>query len=195
MYVTPTYRARPTRRKMAWDLMWQKQADPSSPHSITWKSCGSRQESSPAPDSLIPGLTQIYADWWWGNKELIVKRNKLVSPERLGMIQEATCRGTEVNKKGRQILHARGCQCWYKGKRKIFWSYVKSREKEASGVAPLLKTDCKIIFQPRLRFLMNSFIPSTHNIPGKGPSPFVSLHEISINSNDVEKLLTDLKPL
>ena len=34
----------------------------------------------------------------------------------------------------------------------------------------------------------------TDNIPDKGPSTFTLMHEISINSNGVKKLLKDLKP-
>ena len=88
-----------------------------------------------------------------------------------------------------------------KEKPKRFWSYIKSRRQEASGVAPLINKDGFLQSNtPAKAEILNDQFQSvytqedTDNIPDKGPSPFTSMHEISINSNGVKKLLKDLKP-
>ena len=85
--------------------------------------------------------------------------------------------------------------------KKRLWYYIKSRRQEASGVAPLINKKSFLQSNPSAKAeILNEHFQSvytqedTDNIPDKGPSPFTSMLEISINSNGVKKLLKDLKP-
>ena len=88
----------------------------------------------------------------------------------------------------------------FKTKNKKFWSYVKSKSQDSSGVAPLKNKDgflhsssnhkAEILNQQFRSAFTNEDLS---NIPSKGDSPFPSMDEILISSNGVKKLLKNLK--
>ena len=82
---------------------------------------------------------------------------------------------------------------------KRFWSYVKHRKQDASGIAPLKKSDGLLYSDaPTQADILNKQFHSvytredTGNIPSKGPSPHKSMNKISISTNGVKKLLRGL---
>ena len=84
---------------------------------------------------------------------------------------------------------------------KKFWSYIKGKKQESSGVSPLRNVDGVIHSEANVKanILNRQFVSvftkeDTANIPDKGPSPYASMEGITVTPNGVEKLLRDLKP-
>ena len=85
---------------------------------------------------------------------------------------------------------------------KKFWSYIKSRKNDNTGVAPLkdehgvLHTDSNSKADILNRQFSSVFNKNENidTIPDKGPSPHPNINQITINSEGVWKLLTNLKP-
>ena len=82
---------------------------------------------------------------------------------------------------------------------KKFWSFVKSKKQEASGVAPLRNLDGLVHSDPETKanILNNQFMSvftreDTNTIPDKGPSPYSAMPHIVVGQNGVEKLLKNL---
>ncbi|KAK3104735.1 hypothetical protein FSP39_008956 [Pinctada imbricata] len=84
---------------------------------------------------------------------------------------------------------------------KKFWSFIKGKKQEASGVAPLRNTDGLINSDPQSKAnILNIQFQSvftredTSSAPDKGPSPFPSLDRIRITPKGIQKLLGNLQP-
>ena len=84
---------------------------------------------------------------------------------------------------------------------KKFWSYIKGKKQESSGVSPLRNVDGVIHSEANVKanILNRQFVSvftkeDTANIPDKGASPYASMEGITVTPNGVEKLLRDLKP-
>ena len=84
---------------------------------------------------------------------------------------------------------------------KRFWSFIKSKRQEASGVLALMKEDGYLQSDSSVKAkILNKQFQSvytrddTDSIPEKGPSPYQPMQDISINPDGVKKLLKDLKP-
>ena len=84
---------------------------------------------------------------------------------------------------------------------KKFWSYIKGKKQESSGVSPLRNSDGVIHSEADVKanILNKQFVSvftkeDTANIPDKGPSPYSSMMNITIRSKGVEKLLSNLQP-
>ena len=89
---------------------------------------------------------------------------------------------------------------------KKFWSYIKGKKQESSGVSPLRNVDGVIHSEANVKanILNRQFVSvftkeDKANIPDKGPSPYASspyasMEGITVTPNGVEKLLRDLKP-
>ena len=84
---------------------------------------------------------------------------------------------------------------------KRFWSFIKSKRQEASGVSALMNEDGYLQNDSSVKaeILTKQFQSvytreDTDSIPEKGPSPYQPMQDISINPNGVKKLLKDLKP-
>ena len=84
---------------------------------------------------------------------------------------------------------------------KKFWSYIKGKKQESSGVSPLRNVDGVIHSEANVKanILNRQFVSvftkeDTANIPDKGPSPYASMEGITVTPNGVEKLLRNLKP-
>ena len=84
---------------------------------------------------------------------------------------------------------------------KCFWSFIKSKRQEASGVSALMNEDGYLQSDSSVKAeILNKQFQSvytredTDSIPEKGPSPNQPMQDISINPNGVKKLLKDLKP-
>ena len=82
---------------------------------------------------------------------------------------------------------------------KRFWSYVKHRKQDSTGVAPLKKSDGLLYSDaPTQADILNSQFHSvdtkedTGNIPSKGPSPYSSMTNITVSNKGVRKLLQGL---
>ena len=84
---------------------------------------------------------------------------------------------------------------------KKFWSFVKSRKQESSGVAPLRNNNGLIYSDPQTKAnILNHQFQSvfteenTNSMPEKGPSPYPTMPKINIRSRGVDKLLKNLNP-
>ena len=84
---------------------------------------------------------------------------------------------------------------------KKFWSFVKGKKQEASGVSPLRNHDGIIHSDPTTKAnILNHQFESVFtkedlsNIPSKGRSPFDDMPFIQVTSPGVEKLLHNLCP-
>ena len=84
---------------------------------------------------------------------------------------------------------------------KRFWSFVNSKRQESTGVAPLTNKDGYLQSDSTKKAeILNEQFQSiyteedTDNIPDKGPSPFASMNNITINLNGVKMLLKELRP-
>ena len=84
---------------------------------------------------------------------------------------------------------------------KRFWSFIKSKRQESTGVAPLINKEGYLHSDSTKKAeILNQQFQSvytkedTDNIPDKGPSPFSSMDNIISNPNGVKKLLKDLRP-
>ena len=78
---------------------------------------------------------------------------------------------------------------------------MKSKRQEASGMSELVNKDGFLQSNTTAKAeILNQQFHSvytqehTGTIPDKGPSPHLSMHEITVNPNSVKKLLKDLKP-
>ena len=87
-----------------------------------------------------------------------------------------------------------------KDKPKMFWSYIKSRRQESTGVAPLKNKDGFIHrnSSSKVEILNDQFVSAytredKTNMPSKGPSPHPTMEKINVQSKGVHKLLSDLK--
>ena len=87
-----------------------------------------------------------------------------------------------------------------KDKPKMFWSYIKSRRQESTGVAPLKNKDGFIHSDSssKVEILNDQFVTAytredKTNMPSKGPSPHPTMEKINVQSKGVHKLLSDLK--
>ncbi|CAG2240211.1 unnamed protein product [Mytilus edulis] len=89
----------------------------------------------------------------------------------------------------------------YKDNSKKFWSYIKSKGQEWTGVAPLknklgfLQSDNK----SKAEILNDQFQSvftkeNLNNFPNKGKSPYSTMDDIKISTKGVHKLLKNLKP-
>ena len=81
-------------------------------------------------------------------------------------------------------------------KPKVFWSYIKSRRQEFTGVAPLKNKDgfMHSDSSSKVEILNNQFVSEytredMTNLPSKGPSPHPSMEKINVQSKGVHKLL------
>ena len=84
---------------------------------------------------------------------------------------------------------------------KRFWSYIKGKKQESSGVSPLRNADGIIHSEADVKanILNKQFVfvftkEDTANIPDKGPSPYSSMNNITVRTKGVEKLLSNLQP-
>ena len=84
---------------------------------------------------------------------------------------------------------------------KRFWSYIKGKKQESSGVSPLRNADGIIHSEADVKanILNKQFVSvftkeDTANIPDKGPSPYSSMNNITVRTKGVEKLLSNLQP-
>ena len=84
---------------------------------------------------------------------------------------------------------------------KKFWSFVKGKKQEASGVSPLRNHEGIIHSDPATKAdILNHQFESVFtkedlsNIPSKGCSPFDDMPSITVTSPGVEKLLHNLSP-
>ena len=84
---------------------------------------------------------------------------------------------------------------------KWFWSFVKSKRQESTGVAPLINKDRYFQSYPtkKAEILSQQFQSvytkeDPNNIPDKRPSPYSSMADITVNPNGVKKLLKELRP-
>ena len=82
---------------------------------------------------------------------------------------------------------------------KRFWSYVKHRKQDSSGIAPLKKADGLLYSDaPTQADILNQQFHSvytredTGNIPSKGLSPHTFMAKITVSTNGVKKLLRGL---
>ena len=89
----------------------------------------------------------------------------------------------------------------FKENPKRFWSFIKSKRQEASGVSELVNKEGFLQSNTTAKAeILNEQFHSvytqedTGTIPDKGPSPHPSMHDITVNPNGVRKLLKDLKP-
>ena len=85
-------------------------------------------------------------------------------------------------------------------KPKAFWSYIKSKKQESSGVAPLKNKDGFIHSDSssKVEILNEQFVSAytredSSKIPTKGPSSHPSMEPIEVQSKGVHKLLLNLK--
>ena len=85
-------------------------------------------------------------------------------------------------------------------KPKAFWSYIKSKKQEFSGVAPLKNKDGFIHSDSssKVEILNEQFVSAytredSSKIPIKGPSSHPSMEPIEVQSKVVHKLLLNLK--
>ena len=83
---------------------------------------------------------------------------------------------------------------------KKFWSYIKSRKQEMSGVPPLknkegyLKSDSKAkaeILNDQFKSVFTK--EDMNNKPNKGQSPYTPMQNIKVTAKGIEKLLCNLK--
>lgn len=84
---------------------------------------------------------------------------------------------------------------------KRFWSYIKSKRQESTGVSPLINKDSYLQSDSKQKAdILNSQFQSvytqenTDSIPDKGPSPHPTMTGLKIQPAGVTKLLRDLKP-
>ena len=84
---------------------------------------------------------------------------------------------------------------------KRFWSFIKSKRQEGTGVSELVNKDGFLQSNTTAKAeILNEQFHSvytqedTGTIPNKGPSPHPSMHDITVNLNGVKKLLKNLKP-
>ncbi|KAK3094514.1 hypothetical protein FSP39_002723, partial [Pinctada imbricata] len=84
---------------------------------------------------------------------------------------------------------------------KKFWSYVKGKKQESTGVAPLRSADGLIHSDSETKAnILNSQFKSVYTredlttLPDKGPSPYSEMPPITITLNGVIKLLQNLQP-
>ena len=82
---------------------------------------------------------------------------------------------------------------------KQFWSFIKSKRQDSTGVAPLINKEgylhsdsTKKAEIPKQQLQSVYTKEDTDNIPDKGPSPFSSIDNIIINPNGVKELFKDL---
>ena len=85
-------------------------------------------------------------------------------------------------------------------KPKAFWSFIKSRKQESSGVAPFKNKDGFIYSESssKMEILTVQFVSAyaredSSKIPTKGPSSQPSMEPIEVQSKGVHKLLLNLK--
>lgn len=85
-------------------------------------------------------------------------------------------------------------------KSKKFWSYVKSKRQDSTGVSPLknaegfLQSDSVTKAEILNQQFQSAFTAEdTSNIPSKGDSPFPDMEAIQVNTEGVRKLLLNLK--
>ena len=86
-----------------------------------------------------------------------------------------------------------------KEKPKRFWSYIKAKKQESTGVAPLKNIDGFIhsSSQSKAEILNAQFqsvftVEDLSSMPDKGPSPYASMEDIKFNTKGVHKQLTQL---
>jgi hypothetical protein len=84
---------------------------------------------------------------------------------------------------------------------KKFWSFLKGKKQEASGVAPLRNTDGLIHSDSGTKAnILNTQFKSVftqedlRSMPDKGPSPYNDMEPITITTPGVQKLLQNLQP-
>ena len=82
-----------------------------------------------------------------------------------------------------------------------FWSYVRSRKQDSSGIAALKNKDGFLHSEPPAKAtILNEQFQSVFtkednsNMPDKGPSPFQTMPPIKVSNNGVLKLLRGLNP-
>ena len=113
--------------------------------------------------------------------------------------QETQWEVRQANKK-----HMEEVSTNYKDNSKKFWSYIKSKGQELTGVAPLKNKlgFCKATIKAKLRYsIINSsqyiYIftkENLNNFPNKGKSPYSTMDDFKINTKVVHTLLKNLKP-
>ena len=84
---------------------------------------------------------------------------------------------------------------------KRFWSFIKSKQQEASGISALLNNDRYLQSDTSVKAeILNKQFQSvytneyTGTLTDKGPSPHSPTQNTVINPSGVRKLLKDLKP-
>ena len=85
---------------------------------------------------------------------------------------------------------------------KKFWSFIKSKRNDNSGVSPLKDPSSGITYSDsgKKADILNNKFSSVFNkdessaIPDKGPSPHPSMNNIHVNEGGIRKLLSGLKP-
>ena len=84
---------------------------------------------------------------------------------------------------------------------KKFWSFLKGKKQESSGVAPLRSTDGLIHSDSGTKAnILNAQFKSVFtkedlsSMPDKGPSPYDTMAPITITTPGVQKLLQNLQP-
>ena len=84
---------------------------------------------------------------------------------------------------------------------KKFWSFLKDKKQESSGVAPLRSTDGLIHSDSGTKAnILNAQFKSVFtkedlsSMPDKGPSPYDAMDSITITAPGVEKLLQNIQP-
>ena len=83
---------------------------------------------------------------------------------------------------------------------KGFWSFIKSRKKDHSGVDPLKKDDLTFSDSVNKANIMDDQVCSVFtkedisDLPDLGPSSTLSVPPIKVNIKGVLKLLNDIKP-
>ena len=88
----------------------------------------------------------------------------------------------------------------FKANPKKFWSHVKSKRCEATGVSPLKQNGITHINpKAKANILNNQFasvftIDGTSDLPDLGPSPYPSMEDITITNQGIVKLLKNLNP-
>ncbi len=86
---------------------------------------------------------------------------------------------------------------------KRFWSYIKGKKQEASGVAPLKGADGTLtndavtkaeILNNQFQYVYTKENLNPDEMPDKGPSPYSGMPDITITEKGVRKLLSNIIP-
>lgn len=173
-----------------WDSFKNKLSDSITRH-VPVRLCGSKR-----------GLPWVDA----GLKRLLRKRDKLLAQSKKGHSQNAS----HLKNLKRKIQRETRTKYWEYirgivtpeegGGNKRFWSYIKSLRQDSCGVAPL-KYGGKLHTEPEAKanILNKQFKTSFTKEPeGELPTPagpaYLSMSDISITINGVQKLLAGLNP-